>query len=298
MGRAQGWRVMPGDMLPAWLRVEKRAVMKTVLMTTFEHAARATVGARDYQEDNAAFWSGAVSPPIAEWSSVTPPEQPLVAVLADGMGGHVGGSLASRIVCDTFLSAYSAATGSARDRLVAALTAANDAVAEKVAANPMMSGMGSTMVGAVFDAGGLNWVSVGDSPMYLFRRGEIAQINEDHSLAPELDRLAAEGRMSEAAARNDPRRHMLRAAVTGEEIDLVDLPRRPLALQPGDYVIIASDGLLTLEKTEIERVVAAYAEDGAEAVARALIRAVENYRDPHQDNTTVIAIRALDTSRV
>jgi protein phosphatase len=94
-------------------------------------------------------------------------------------------------------------------------------------------------------------------------------------------------------AKADPRRHMLRSAVTGEDLDLVDVSSRPLVLEPGDYVILASDGLQTLETTEIERVVAAYADDGADAVASALIRAVEAIRDPHQDNTTVIAVRPL-----
>jgi protein phosphatase len=86
---------------------------------------------------------------------------------------------------------------------------------------------------------------------------------------------------------------MLRSAVTGEDLDLVDVSRKPLTLEPGDYVILASDGLHTLDMGEIERIVAAYAQDGAEAVADALIRAVEAMRDPHQDNTTVIAVRPL-----
>ena len=86
---------------------------------------------------------------------------------------------------------------------------------------------------------------------------------------------------------------MLRSAVTGDDIDLVDLSRRPLKVEPGDYIILASDGLQTLEPAEIERIVAAYAEDGAVAVANALIRAVEALKDPHQDNATVIAVRLV-----
>jgi PPM family protein phosphatase len=134
-------------------------------------------------------------------------------------------------------------------------------------------------------------VSVGDSPLLLYRRGEIALLNEDHSLAPELDRMAAEGQMTPEAAKRDPRRHMLRSAVTGDELDLVDFSGKPLAIEPGDYVILASDGLQTLEPSEIERIIAAYASDGSQAVANALIRAVEAIRDPHQDNTTVVAVR-------
>ncbi len=157
--------------------------------------------------------------------------------------------------------------------------------------------MGSTLVGVAFGQGGVEWVSVGDSPLLLYRRGQIAALNDDHSLAPELDRMAAAGLITADQARNDPRRHMLRSAVTGEDLELVDLSPRPLAVEAGDYVIIASDGLQTLELGEVERVVAAYADDGAEAVAGALIRAVESVRDPHQDNTTVIAVRDVAAAR-
>lgn len=261
-------------------------------MQAFDYASRATKGARDYQEDTSAFWpakdasAGTADAPTANATR-------LVAVLADGMGGHTAGALASRTVCDSFIEAYAALNGSRQDRLLSALGSANDAIAAKVEAEPVLSGMGSTLVAAVLSDDGVEWVSVGDSPLLLFRRGEIAHLNEDHSLAPELDRLAAAGRITVEQAKADPRRHMLRSAVTGDELDLVDVSRRPLVLETGDYVILASDGLHTLETAEIERVVAAYANDGADAVAGALIRAVEAMRDPHQDNTTVIAVRPL-----
>ena len=260
-------------------------------MKAFDFAARATRGARDYQEDASAFWppegsSGGEDLPTANSGR-------LVAVLADGMGGHTAGALASRVVCESFISAYKGLNGSRPQRLLKSLQSANDAIAVKVRANPILSGMGSTLVAAVFTDDGVEWVSVGDSPLLLFRKGEIAHLNEDHSLAPELDRLAALGRMTAEQAKADPRRHMLRSAVTGDDLDLVDVSRRPLVLEPGDYVILASDGLQTLETSEVQRIVKAYAEAGAEAVAEALIREVEALRDPHQDNTTVIAVRPL-----
>ena len=138
-------------------------------------------------------------------------------------------------------------------------------------------------------------MSVGDSPLLLWRRGEIALLNEDHSLAPDLDRLAAAGKITAQEAKRDPRRHMLRSAVTGEEIDLVDISRRPLVLEPGDYVILASDGLQSLDNGEIERIIAAYGADGSAAVAGALIRTIDSLREPHQDNATVIVVRARQT---
>ncbi|MGQ0672087.1 MAG: PP2C family protein-serine/threonine phosphatase [Hyphomicrobium sp.] len=291
-------------------------------MAAFEHASCATQGARSYQEDSALVW--AIEPAHA-FAAVKGDgggidrgpdrgvNRALVAVLADGMGGHAGGAIASRTACDSFIRGYvecETADGnvlmhgthevadpqhapSTRSRLVAGLEAANDAIARTVQASPALNGMGSTLIGVVFGEHGVEWVSVGDSPLLFYRQGEIATLNEDHSMAPELDRLAAIGEMSIEAARRDPRRHMLRSAVTGDDLDLVDLSRRPLKTEPGDYVILASDGLQTLEMDEIERIVAAYADDGAAAVAEALIRAVVAIRDPHQDNTTVVAVRAI-----
>lgn len=263
-------------------------------MISFERAARATKGARTYQEDSSLFWPSTEGPVESDAVIATNGKDRMVAVLADGMGGHAGGAIASRMACERFVSAYAEANGDEnRGRLVDALEAANVAIAETVASNPMLSGMGSTLVGVTFCEDGVEWVSVGDSPLMLYRRGEIAFLNEDHSLAPELDRLAAAGEISEEDAKRDPRRHMLRSAVTGDEIELVDYSKRPLKVEPGDYIILASDGLHTLESAEVERIVAAYGSDGASAVASALIRAIDAIRDPHQDNATIVAVRAL-----
>ena len=257
-------------------------------MLTYLAAIAASQGARQQQEDAAALWPGpATSLPAFD----QPPEEGrLVAVLADGMGGHAGGALASRIVCAHFLAAYAGALGEVRERLETSLWTCNEAIAQNVAANRALEGMGSTLVGAAFGPDGLEWVSVGDSPLYLWRDGEIALVNEDHSLAPLLDELARAGKITEAEALGDTRRHMLRSAVTGEDIELVDLAAKPLALLPGDCVILASDGIHTIEDAEISRIVAAYLADGPQAVASALVRTVDNLRDPHQDNVTVVVV--------
>jgi protein phosphatase len=255
-------------------------------MLTYESAQAASKGARSYQEDAAGLQPGAA---CADVSGGRP--QSLVAVLADGMGGHTGGALASRTVCESFLAACAGVTSDVKGQLREALQASNLAIAEKIEESPHLSGMGSTLIGTAFGPEGLEWVSVGDSPLYLFRRGEIAMLNEDHSLAPALDQMAAEGRMTVEEARNDPRRHMLRSALTGETIELIDVSKKPLSLEPGDYVVLASDGIHTIDDAEISRVITAYAEDGPNAVAGALIRAVEQVKDPHQDNITVIVVR-------
>lgn len=257
-------------------------------MLIYQSASHASRGARRYQEDAALTWPAV---PTAAGSGAS---DTLVAVLADGMGGHAGGALASRTVCEAFVAALKEAVGTSSERLTNALDAANSAIAEQVAGNPGLRGMGSTLIGTIFGPDGLEWVSVGDSPLYLYRNGEIALLNEDHSLAPALDQMAAEGRLTADEARNDPRRHLLRSAVVGEDLELVDLSRRPLALHAGDCVILASDGIHTLQTDEVARVVGAYLDDGCEAVAEALVRTVEQVRDPHQDNVTVLVVKPIE----
>ncbi len=266
-------------------------------MLTFRHASRASQGARAYQEDASAVWPG--SNPLAPPGPL-PPGVDLVAVLADGMGGHAAGDIASMTVCSVFLQAMDAegfAEEGVVDRLARALEAANGAIRRKTEANPGLTGMGATLVGLVLSGGAkAEWVSVGDSPLFVWRAGDMVRLNQDHSLAPLLDQLVADGKMTLEQAERDPRRHYLRSAVTGEELDLVDLADRPLELHPGDILIAASDGLLTLEEDDIRRIATAYAAHGPDAVAEALLRAVDAAGVAHQDNTTVIVIQALDAS--
>jgi protein phosphatase len=212
-------------------------------------------------------------------------------VVADGMGGHAGGALASGTACSTFLAAYGTSSGDVPARLDEALQLANQAIAAQVVENPSLNGMGCTLIGTTFSAPGIQWVSVGDSPLFLVRKGEIVLLNEDHSLAPEIDKLAAAGKMTWEAARADPRRHFLRSAVTGAEIDLIDRSRRPLALHADDVVILASDGIQTLQQPAILRVVEEHAAAGPDAVADGLLAAVAAAGDTYQDNATVVVVR-------
>jgi len=249
----------------------------------FVHAARAIKGARNYQED-AAEVRLAASPGAEAGAPL------LAAVLADGMGGHTGGALASGLACKFFLHAFTSSSGNVPARLDEALNLANDAIAREVAENSELQGMGCTLIGAAFGPAGVEWVSVGDSPLFLVRKGEIVLLNEDHSLAPQIDKLAAAGKISWEAARADPRRHYLRSALTGGEMELIDRSRRPLPLEPDDIVILASDGIHTLAQTDILRVVQENAEAGPDEVAEALLAAVEAACEVYQDNTTVVVV--------
>ena len=259
-----------------------------------EFATRASKGARSYQEDAAFVRAEPESPGSAVAAGHDGSAEQLMAVLADGMGGHAGGALASSTACQIFMRAYETSSGEVPARLGEALQLANAAIANCVEENPALNGMGCTLVGTSFGRSGVEWVSVGDSPMFLVRTGQIFHLNEDHSLAPEIDKLAAAGKMSWEDAQADPRRHFLRSALTGTEIELIDRSRLPLVLEPGDVVIMASDGIHTLSQAEILGVVEANAASGPDAIADALLAAVDAAGELYQDNTTLVVVDVKD----
>ena len=166
----------------------------------FDHASRATKGARDYQEYTRILAAEAVPPADV----TTPTASRLVAVLADGMGGHTAGALASRMVCDS-LHLRSTRASTARGRSAAEVAHLGQRCpSPRKSRQPDAVGHGHDARRRVFGNEGVEWVSVGDSPLLLYPRGEIALLNEDHSLAPELDRLAARAMSHEQAARPAP----------------------------------------------------------------------------------------------
>ena len=274
--------------------VDQHRYSHPTLSLTFTSAVRATQGARRYQEDTCLLWPGEVVTGLDEAPPL--PDGHLLAVLGDGMGGHVGGAMASSVACTSFTRAFAggfvANAHGLMQRLVTNLEAANSALAQKTYEQPMYQGMGTTLVAAYFAphelGSGLSWVSVGDSLLYLWRRNELARLNEDHSLAPELDKMVEAGTLSEQEANADPRRHFLRSALTGHDIEMIDVTPRPLPLAEGDVVIVASDGLHTLDEDEITRIVDQFRPEGVDRIAKGLIDAVMARRRPHQDNTTVI----------
>ena len=262
----------------------------------FEHASGAIIGCRTTQEDVCAFallngQASALTGQTVSLDSLGEGSSELLAVLADGMGGHVGGAKASSLACQEFIADYSDRTGPTSDRLMNALEVSNQAIEIQVTMDRRLVGMGCTLIGATFRDNSLRWVSVGDSLIYLIRDGVLHHLNEDHSLAPVLDQLVIDGEMSAYEAKCHPRRNALRSAVTGSTLDLVDLKDEPLPLQSDDIVVIASDGILSIPERQIVDLVEENRAVGAEAMVDALLAAVELAQDPFQDNTTLMIVR-------
>ena len=248
-------------------------------------AARATVGGRSGQEDAFRLWPGeGVVPPKAESGG-------LLAVLADGMGGHTGGAIAGQTACRTFAEAFANSNAPPEARLKAALQASNEALAKGVEQNAALKGMGCTLVAAWIDDLGLRWTSVGDSLLLLYRLPDVIRLNADHSLGSFLDEQARQNKITRSEARRNRNRNALRSALTGSKIDLIDLRAEPLELRPGDWVLLASDGICSLPGDEIADVAYRLRQSAPEEMAEALIAAVTHKGIVDQDNATVVAVR-------
>lgn len=247
-------------------------------MLTFDISGAQIDGARDYQED--AFLITHLGDADSEGGSLV--------IVADGMGGHAAGNVASNMAVQTFNKHITSnfPNENLADVLRESVQQANNSISETVRETAALKGMGCTLVAAVLEEKFIRWVSVGDSHLYLIRNGEIKKKNADHSYGGFLDRMAAEGTPVEPEAGFS--RNMLMSALTGEEIAEIDCPETPLELEAGDRVIVASDGLDTLSHGKVLSF-AAEAETAKDCVD-ALLKGVEEAKMPRQDNTTVVII--------
>lgn len=215
-------------------------------------------------------------------------EHGLFAV-ADGMGGHVAGELASATVvqalndflCPEGGTALAAGGEASQEALFQALLHAHAAVLRESAARPELEGMGSTAVIAVLRGKALHVANVGDSRAYLVRDGQPRLLSRDHSVAA---RLAEEGELSAEEARTHPLRNQLTECLGGHRAPRPDYAR--VLLRPGDRVLLCSDGLWDMVgDAAMARIVSAQP-DPVHAV-RELTRAANDAGG--QDNITGVA---------
>lgn len=202
-------------------------------------------------------------------------------LVCDGMGGHCRGAEAAAGAADAFADCFAISSAlPMSERLYAALNAANGAVRRLMKKHAQYGG--TTLVAGFIGSGVVRWISVGDSSLLLWRRNRLIRLNADHSLRPVLESaLPGRGRHS----------HMLRSAVTGDEIAIVDAPPTPLPLLPGDRLIVCSDGaddLLTpgAVSSEVGVLLSACGDNDA-ASLMGMLRRLDN---PLADNATVIVV--------
>ena len=245
----------------------------------FDIASDQIDGARDYQED--AYM-------VNQLGESDSGDLCSLIVMADGMGGHAAGNIASNMVVATFNKTFQGhfPTSDVSDVLTDALNRSNDQIRASVKETPALRGMGCTMVSAYLEDANLYWVSVGDSHLYLIRDRELIKQNADHSYGAYLDMMKEQGMEIEEQAGMS--RNMLMSAMTGEEISSIDVSESPIKVRPGDRIIIASDGLDTLGDGAIIQY-SSWSATAKECVY-ALLKAVEDANKINQDNTTLIVV--------
>jgi serine/threonine protein phosphatase PrpC len=201
-------------------------------------------------------------------------------VVADGMGGHRGGDVASTLALETIESADSGEI--TLEALVDDIKRANQAVMERGEADRELRGMGTTVTAVIADDGKAHVAHVGDSRAYLLRDGALQQLTEDHTL---VQRMVREGRLTEQEAAHHPQRSVLTRALGVDE----DIPVDELSLDvhPGDRLLLCTDGLSSMiDRDRIRKILTR--EKDPQAACDKLIDAAN--RAGGDDNITVIVL--------
>ena len=207
-------------------------------------------------------------------------EPPLFAV-ADGMGGHRGGEVASQLALETVEDLFRKGEGSLADQV----RQANRAVFERSLEDTAVSGMGTTLTAALQEGSRLHLAHVGDSRAYLLRAGAFRQLTVDHTL---VARMVKAGEITEAEAEVHPHRNVVTRSVGTEAEVRVD--EDEIALLDGDRVLLCSDGLTGMV-TEDQIQAILETEPDPQRGADRLIKAAN--RAGGVDNITVVVLDAI-----
>lgn len=204
-------------------------------------------------------------------------EDPLFAV-ADGMGGHQGGEVASSVALEVL--------SQGKGPLEELVRKANDEVFRRAAGDPGLTGMGTTLTALRHEGKVLRLAHVGDSRAYLLRDGSIQRLTKDHTV---VERLVDEGRLTAEEAEIHPQRSILTRALGVDESLQVDQG----AIEPhvGDRILLCSDGLTgMIGEDEITRILTEHTDP--QAAAGALVDAANE--GGGQDNITAVVLDVLD----
>jgi PPM family protein phosphatase len=214
---------------------------------------------------------------------------PRLLAVADGMGGHAAGEVASAVAISVLTGLDEDLPPSELlDALAEAVTKANDILHKMVAADPSVGGMGTTLTAMLWSGTKVALCHIGDSRAYLLSGGELQQITHDHTL---VQSLVDDGRISPAEAATHPQRSLLLRALDGSNEVEPDLSLREA--QVGDRYLLCSDGLSgVVDEPTLHRTLATVAEP--DDAVRQLVELAIQGGGP--DNITCIVADVVDSA--
>ena len=208
-------------------------------------------------------------------------EEPLFAV-ADGMGGHRGGEVASQLAVETLEKLFKKGAGDLPDQV----QEANRVVFERSVVDEKVAGMGTTLTAALVEGDRVRVAHVGDSRAYLLRDGDLRLLTEDHTL---VHRMVTEGEISPEEAETHPQRSVLTRALGVETV--VDVDDDTVQVRPGDRLLLCTDGLTSMVSEQAIEEALRAVPDPQEAAHRLVQMANQG---GGTDNTTVVVLDFSD----
>jgi len=213
----------------------------------------------------------------------------VMALVADGMGGCNGGEVASALACERIPKIYFAGNGPAPAALRASIEGVNGEIYQAAQARPELRGMGTTAL-AFAITGSHAWLAyVGDSRLYLIRRGQIYRMSEDHSMVFEM---VHKGLITAEEARNHADRNILSRALGSRPQVEVSSWDEPFPIQAGDRFLLCTDGLhdMVTDEKMLE-----LARSGELSLATERLVRAANENGGH-DNISAILLEAVDAA--
>jgi PPM family protein phosphatase len=223
-------------------------------------------------------------------------DKPWLGVVADGMGGHLHGDVASRTGVNAVRLAFDRAVASGTpspQALESAVEAAQAAVLKAARQADAVANMGSTVVAFAIEGRRLYWCSAGDSRLYLHHAGALTQLSKDFTLAEDMRKGMADGDWSEEDIENSPQRKQL-TSFLGTDNWRCDVGSRELS--PGDVIVACTDGVYgTIESEGIAKACATAS--SASQTSGHLLSQIQAAARPKQDNSTAIVVRLAEEPR-
>ena len=261
-------------------RTMLKNIGEAVVQPYTEYACSSHIGTRENQQDYIDVGTGN--------------NGVVFGIVCDGMGGLEGGEIASRTAGQAFASSLIKMDPNCDIPAFLATESQNvNRMVFDISSDDGGSGgaAGTTIVAAVIVEKDLYWLSIGDSRIYIIRGHEIETVTRDHSYSMELEEYVRCGNMTAEEAAADPMKDALISYLGINKLWLIDSNQKPFVLEPGDIVLLCSDGLYrSLSDRDIMDIIQRHCDD-IEECARVLPLYAYDRAPGGQDNTSVVLIR-------